>query len=244
MLKFISILIVSLSLLLTSACGADKKEEPKETSKAPVTDTQKEDVKTETDDVKVEKEDTKTEKPADADEKLYKNKINFTIEMENGGVMKGELYPDLAPKTVDNFVKLCKKNYYDGLIFHRVIEDFMIQGGGFDDDMNSSKETATIVGEFDSNGHKNPLKHAKGVISMARTMDPNSASSQFFIIHKDSPHLDGDYAAFGRITEGLDIIDEIATTDCENKEIFMGNQSVMMGDVPVKPQVIKTININ
>ena len=230
MLKFISILLVSLSLLLTSACRAGKKEEPKETSKSPVTDTQK--------------EDTKTEKPADADEKLYKNKIHFTIEMTNGGVMKGELYPDLAPKTVDNFVKLCKKNYYDGLIFHRVIENFMIQGGGYDDDMNSSKDVATIIGEFQSNGHKNPLKHTKGVISMARTNNPNSASSQFFIMHKDSPHLDGDYAAFGRITEGLDIIDEIATTTCEDKEIFVGDQSVMMGDVPVKPQVIKTIKIN
>ena len=104
MLKFISILLVSLSLLLTSACGSDKKEEPKETSKAPVTNTQKEDEQN------AEKEDTKTEKPADTDSKLYENKIHFTIEMTNGGVMKGELYPDLAPKTVDNFVKLCKKN--------------------------------------------------------------------------------------------------------------------------------------
>ena len=167
-----------------------------------------------------------------------------TFEMENGKIFKAELYPEKAPNTVNNFLSLVNKGFYNGIIFHRVIAGFMIQGGGFDENMNSSKKAATITGEFDSNGHKNPLKHTKGVISMARTTDPNSASSQFFIMHEDSPHLDGDYAAFGKITEGLDIVDEIATTECENKEIFMGDQSVMMGDVPAKPQIIKTIKIN
>ena len=130
------------------------------------------------------------------------------IEMENGGVMKGELYPEIAPKTVANFEKLVNAGFYDGLIFHRVIPGFMIQGG-------CPQGTGTggpgwqIEGEFSFNGFKNNLKHTKGVLSMARTMDPNSAGSQFFIMVNDAPHLDGQYAAFGKITEGLDVADEI-----------------------------------
>ena len=130
------------------------------------------------------------------------------IEMENGGVMKGELYPEIAPKTVANFEKLVNAGFYDGLIFHRVIPGFMIQGG-------CPQGTGTggpgwqIEGEFNINGFKNDLKHTKGVLSMARTMDPNSAGSQFFIMVNDAPHLDGQYAAFGKITEGLDVADEI-----------------------------------
>ena len=132
-----------------------------------------------------------------------------TFEMENGDVFKAELYPQVAPNTVNNFISLVKKGFYDGLIFHRVIAGFMIQGG-------DPKGTGTggpgysIRGEFNSNRFKNDLKHTKGVLSMARTMAPNSAGSQFFIMHDDAPHLDGEYAAFGKVIEGLDAVDRIA----------------------------------
>lgn len=130
------------------------------------------------------------------------------IEMEDGSVMKGELYPEIAPKTVENFEKLVNDGFYDGLIFHRVIPGFMIQGG-------CPQGTGTggpgwqIEGEFTMNGFKNDLKHTRGVLSMARAMDPNSAGSQFFIMVQDSPHLDGQYASFGRITEGMEVADKI-----------------------------------
>lgn len=135
-----------------------------------------------------------------------------TIEMEDGSVMKAELYPQIAPNTVNNFISLIQKGYYDGVIFHRVIPGFMIQGG-------DPQGTGTggpgycIPGEFSHNGFANDLKHSKGVLSMARTMVPDSAGSQFFIMHETSPHLDGDYAAFGQVIEGLDVIDAIANTD-------------------------------
>lgn len=156
--------------------------------------------------------------------------MNIQIEMQNGGIIKAELYPEVAPITVENFVNLIKKNFFDGLIFHRVIEGFMIQGGGFDT-AGRHKEADSIKGEFDSNGVRNTLKHDRGVLSMARTMFPNSASSQFFIMHKAAPHLDGQYAAFGKVTEGMDVVDAIATcqTGCDDK--------------PVVPQVIKTIKL-
>ena len=131
-----------------------------------------------------------------------------TITMENGGVMKGELYEDIAPETVANFEKLAKSGFYDGLTFHRVIPGFMIQGG----DPNGTGTGGpgwTIRGEFSANGFRNDLKHTEGVLSMARTMDPNSAGSQFFIMVADAPHLDGQYAAFGKITEGLEVAQEI-----------------------------------
>lgn len=132
------------------------------------------------------------------------------MKMELGGSVVLELYPDIAPITVANFVKLVKSNFYDGLIFHRVIAGFMIQGGDPQGSgMGGSKET--IVGEFASNGHNNPIPHLRGVISMARTSAPNSASSQFFIMHEDGKFLDGQYAAFGRVIEGMDVIDRIAS---------------------------------
>lgn len=138
----------------------------------------------------------------------------ITIEMENGDIMKGELYPDIAPNTVNNFISLIQKGYYDGVIFHRVIKGFMIQGG--DPDGNGTGGPGySIGGEFTMNGFTNNLKHTPGVLSMARTMDPNSAGSQFFIMHKTSPHLDGQYAAFGKITEGLDIVNKIAETNTD-----------------------------
>ncbi len=163
------------------------------------------------------------------------NKIFFEIEMQDGGIMKGELYPDVAPITVANFTKLCSEGFYDGLIFHRVIPGFMIQGGGYDA-TNRPKEAATIKGEFSTNGVENNLKHTRGVISMARTNVYDSASSQFFIMHEDYPSLDGGYAAFGLITEGLDVVDKIATTP-------KTTMSAMFADYPTAPQVIKTIRI-
>lgn len=131
------------------------------------------------------------------------------IEMENGGKIEIELYPEVAPETVANFEKLVKEGFYDGLIFHRVIKGFMIQGGDpLGNGMGGSKEK--IKGEFKANGFNNTLKHERGVISMARSYDPNSASSQFFIMHENAPHLDGQYAAFGRVVSGMETVDEIA----------------------------------
>ena len=156
--------------------------------------------------------------------------INIEIEMENGGIIKAELYPEVAPITVENFVKLIEEDFFAELIFHRVIPGFMIQGGGFRAD-GSHKEAESIKGEFNSNGVQNNLKHTRGVLSMARTMFPNSASSQFFIMHEDAPHLDGQYAAFGMVTDGLDVVDEIAETPT-------GYQ-----DKPIEDQIIKTIRL-
>ena len=140
-----------------------------------------------------------------------KEKIMVVIELENGKKIKLELYPDKAPITCENFEKLVREGFYDGLIFHRVIKGFMIQGGDPQGTgMGGSKEK--IKGEFAMNGVPNDLKHTRGVISMARSMNPNSASSQFFIMHKDAPHLDGQYAAFGKVVEGIEAVDEIAET--------------------------------
>ena len=153
-----------------------------------------------------------------------------TFEMENGGVIRAELYPDIAPNTVNNFISLVKKGFYDGVIFHRVISGFMLQGG-------DPKGTGTggpgysIRGEFTSNGFRNDLKHSRGVLSMARTMAPNSAGSQFFIMHEDAPHLDGQYAAFGRVTEGLDVVDAIAAVRTD------------YNDRPRIPQVMKKVTV-
>ncbi len=153
------------------------------------------------------------------------------IEMDNGAIIDIELYPDKAPKTVANFEKLVKEGFYDGLTFHRIIRGFMIQGGDPDGTgMGGSKDT--IPGEFAANGFpQNDIKHTKGVISMARTMAPNSASSQFFIMHEDAPHLDGSYAAFGKVIDGIDAVDEIACT------------RTGFGDRPVVPVVIKKMSI-
>lgn len=135
----------------------------------------------------------------------------ITITMENGDVMKAELYPEIAPISVNNFISLIQKGYYDGLIFHRVIKGFMIQGG-CPDGNGTGGPGYSIKGEFSTNGVENDLKHTEGVLSMARAMHPDSAGSQFFIMHKTSPHLDGSYAAFGKITEGMDVVNKIAET--------------------------------
>ena len=134
-----------------------------------------------------------------------------TFEMENGDIMKAELYPEIAPNTVNNFISLVQNGFYDGLIFHRVIRGFMIQGG-CPDGTGMGGPGYTIKGEFSQNGFANDLRHTEGVLSMARAMHPDSAGSQFFIMHKNSPHLDGAYAAFGKITEGMDIVNKIAET--------------------------------
>ena len=142
------------------------------------------------------------------------------ITVKNFGTMTAELYPDMAPATVENFVKLVKEGFYEGLIFHRVIPGFMIQGGGFNEEY-EQQECASIKGEFRANGFaQNTLKHTRGVLSMARTMDPNSASSQIFIMHENSPHLDGQYAGFGKVIEGDEIIDKIAYVDTTTKMFY------------------------
>ncbi len=163
--------------------------------------------------------------------------VNAEIQFENGGSVKLELYPDIAPLTVDNFVKLANEKFYDGLIFHRVINGFMIQGGGFDTSLNQ-KKADNIKGEFIVNGCFNLIPHKRGVISMARTMASNdTASSQFFIMHKDSPSLNGQYAAFGKVTEGMEYVDAIAQTETKTVE------ENGMEDVPVENQIIKTVII-
>jgi peptidyl-prolyl cis-trans isomerase B (cyclophilin B) len=151
--------------------------------------------------------------------------------MFDGGVIKAELYPDIAPNTVNNFVSLVEKGFYNGLIFHRVIPGFMIQGG-------CPKGNGTggpgyeIPGEFAANGYENDLKHTRGVLSMARAMDPNSAGSQFFIMHEDAPHLDGQYAAFGQVLEGMDVVDKIANT------------KTGWGDKPLTPQIMDKVTVD
>ncbi len=154
-----------------------------------------------------------------------------TIEMENGDIMKAELYPEIAPNTVNNFISLIKKGFYNGLIFHRVIPGFMIQGG-CPNGTGTGDPGYSIKGEFSSNGFTNNLKHDEGVLSMARSMMPDSAGSQFFIMHKKSPHLDGEYAAFGKLTEGMDIVDKIANTDTDRM------------DRPLIDQTIKSITVD
>ena len=151
-----------------------------------------------------------------------------TIEMENGDIMKAELYPGVAPNTVNNFVSLVKKGYYDGLIFHRVINGFMIQGGDPEGTGRGGSDE-TIKGEFSENGVKNDISHERGVISMARSSDPDSASSQFFIVHEDSTFLDGEYACFGYVTDGMDVVDAI----CEDTKVEDNNGTVAKENQPV-----------
>ncbi len=154
-----------------------------------------------------------------------------TIEMENGDIIKAELYPEIAPNTVKNFISLVKKGYYDGLIFHRVINGFMIQGG-CPDGTGMGGPGYSIKGEFAQNGFANDLKHTEGVLSMARSMMPDSAGSQFFIMHKNAPHLDGAYAAFGKVIEGQDIVNKIATTQTD------------YSDRPLKKQITKKVTVD
>jgi len=156
-------------------------------------------------------------------------KIKFDI--EGYGVIEAELYPEIAPITVKNFVSLIEKDFFNGLIFHRIISGFMIQGGGYDAEMNHH-DAESIKGEFRANGFpQNTLKHTRGVLSMARTMIPDSASSQFFIMHEDAPHLDGQYAAFGCVTSGIEVVDKIANVRTDFR------------DCPLAPVVIKSVTL-
>ena len=154
-----------------------------------------------------------------------------TFEMENGDIMKAELYPEIAPNTVNNFISLVQNGFYDGLIFHRVIRGFMIQGG-CPDGTGMGGPGYTIKGEFSQNGFANDLRHTEGVLSMARAMHPDSAGSQFFIMHKNSPHLDGAYAAFGKITEGMYIVNKIAETATD------------YSDRPLEEQKMKKVTVD
>jgi peptidyl-prolyl cis-trans isomerase B (cyclophilin B) len=154
-----------------------------------------------------------------------------TITMENGDVMKAELYPEIAPNTVNNFISLIKKGFYDGLIFHRVISGFMIQGG-CPDGIGTGGPGYSIKGEFSGNGFKNDLKHTPGVLSMARSMMPDSAGSQFFIMHETSPHLDGSYTAFGKVIEGMDVVNKIAAVQTS------------YSDRPVVEQKMKSVTVD
>ncbi|MCQ2354554.1 MAG: peptidylprolyl isomerase [Clostridia bacterium] len=164
-----------------------------------------------------------------------KKKPVIEISVKNFGTMKAELYPEMAPNTVKNFVSLAEKNFFDGLIFHRVIKGFMIQGGGYDEKFDS-RETPAIKGEFAANGFvQNTLKHERGVLSMARTSDPDSASSQFFVMHKDAPHLDAQYAGFGKLIDGYDVLDKIAAVKTGNYGYF--------GDVPRETVMIESIRV-
>ena len=155
----------------------------------------------------------------------------ITITMENGDQIRAELYPEIAPNTVKNFISLVKKGFYDGLIFHRVIEGFMIQGG-CPQGTGMGGPGYSIKGEFSQNGFKNDLKHTEGVLSMARAMHPDSAGSQFFIMHKTSPHLDGSYAAFGKVIEGMDVVNKIAETPTD------------YSDRPLEDQVMESVTVD
>ncbi len=160
-------------------------------------------------------------------------KIKFTI--KGFGEITAELYPEKAPKTVENFLSLVESGFFTGLIFHRVINGFMIQGGGFDEDFDQ-KEADSIKGEFYANGFmQNDLRHTRGVLSMARTSAPNSASSQFFIMHRDAPHLDGQYAGFGKVVEGIDVVDKIANVQTTSRGWY--------DDVPRVPVVIEKVEV-
>ena len=162
--------------------------------------------------------------------------VTFEIERESAfgpetGIIKAELYPEIAPNSVNNFISLIQKGYYDGLIFHRVIAGFMIQGG-CPEGSGMGGPGYSIKGEFSKNGFKNDLKHDRGVLSMARAMSPNSAGSQFFIMHDVAPHLDGQYAAFGKVIEGMDVVDAIAETKCD------------WNDRPKSKQVMKKVTVD
>ena len=161
---------------------------------------------------------------------MEKNPV-VTITMKDGGVIKLELYPDIAPISVNNFISLINRKFYDGLIFHRVIRGFMIQGG-CPEGTGMGDPGYSIKGEFAQNGVENSLKHTEGVLSMARSMDPDSAGSQFFIMHRNAPHLDGGYAAFGKVTEGMDVVNRIAETATDYE------------DRPLENQVMQTVTVD
>ena len=227
MKRIVSILLTALLLVATIGCtnaAANSTGSTELTGKTEETATQT------TEAPATEAPATEEPEKTEEDTNVSNNPI-VTITMQDGGVMKLELYPDVAPNTVKNFISLANKGYYDGLIFHRIIAGFMIQGGGYNAEGYAVEPGYSIKGEFASNGFKNDLKHTRGVISMARTMVPDSAGAQFFIMHDDAPHLDGEYAAFGMLLEGFDVLDRIATTQTG------------YNDVPLVFPVIETIRV-
>lgn len=235
MKRFLSILTAALLFIAAIGCAntyanstGEKTEFTSETAEEPAAQGN------ESTDGEPEKENAApaNEEPEKTEEEPTVNNYPIvTITMKDGGVMKLELYPDVAPNTVKNFIALANSGFYDGLIFHRIIAGFMIQGGGYTAKGMPADVDYAIKGEFASNGVKNDLKHVRGVISMARTQVRDSASSQFFIMHADAPHLDGEYAAFGMLLEGFDVLDRIATVQTGRN------------DVPLVFPVIDTIRV-
>lgn len=191
---------------------------------------------------KTEPTESTTENTKKSDTKLAnetKNKIDGEIKMSNGDTIDFELYPDIAPKTVANFVKNVQEGFYSGTIFHRAIDGFVIQGGGYDESYTKKNVSETVEGEFESNGVENDLSHTRGVISMARVpSNPNSATTEFFIVQSDSTYLDGDYAAFGKVTKGMDVVDDIA------KAPQMSEPPTGLQNVPQEKFVISSITLN
>ena len=204
-MKRICLVLMSTLLVLTGCTQTSQQETTQQSTQSTQT-TQTTQTKGENDQMKA----IVTMKTVTVD-KTDANKPIVTIEMESGGIIKAELYPDIAPITVENFISLIEKGFYNGLTFHRNIPGFVIQGG-CPQGTGTGGPGYTIKGEFASNGVENNLQHTRGVLSMARAMDPDSAGSQFFIMHADAPHLDGDYAAFGKVIEGMDYVDQIATS--------------------------------
>lgn len=222
MKKLLCIMMVAMMMLATVACGEEKASNNSTTSNETATTETKQDI------TKTQEEETMAEYPFEVI--TTKEPIPATIEIEGFGTVKLELYPDIAPISVSNFQHLANSGYYDGLTFHRIIEGFMIQGG-------CPLGTGTggpgyhIKGEFTQNGVPNSLSHTKGVISMARSSAPDSAGSQFFIMHEDAPYLDGQYAAFGKVTSGQEVVDAVAVVETN------------VGDAPIKPVVIKSVKV-
>ena len=226
MKRFLSLLLTALLLITAIGCAKTYANSTGSTETAGKTEETTEEPAAQATEAPATEEPKKTE-----EEPTVQNPI-VTITMKDGGVMKLELYPDVAPNTVKNFISLANAGFYDGLIFHRIIAGFMIQGGGYDANGMPKDTDYSIKGEFASNGVTNDLKHTRGVISMARTQVRDSASSQFFIMHEDAPHLDGEYAAFGMLTEGFEVLDSIA------------NVRTGRNDVPLTFPVIDTIRVD
>ncbi len=200
MKKLISVISAAVFVLAIAAgCGNSDSDLELETEK-PITN------------VKTDKKDNDSDKNGDVNDlgDLTDETIDAVITLTNGEEIELELYPDVAPKTVANFIKNVQEGFYSGTIFHRAIEGFVIQGGGYDTNYELKSVSETVEGEFESNGIENDLSHVRGVVSMARTNEPNSATTQFFIVQEDSTYLDGEYAAFGKVTSGMDVVDEIA----------------------------------
>lgn len=223
MKRFLSILTAALLLIAAVGCA---KTYANSTGSTEIADKTEAEPAAQATQAPAAQEPEKTEEDTNV-----KNNPIVTITMQDGGVMKLELYPDVAPNTVKNFISLANAGYYDGLIFHRIIAGFMIQGGGYNAEGYPVETGYSIKGEFASNGFTNDLKHTRGVISMARTQVRDSASAQFFIMHEDAPHLDGEYAAFGMLLEGFEVLDSIATVQTG------------YNDVPLVFPVIDTIRV-